>query len=138
MNRTAIAAVALTVGIVVGACLSLLLRTDSSSAVPAASRASAFAPRCPAPTRTADGNFRPLFCRIVNPRAVRFYRRLFPRLFALGPNASAGQVEAAFRGARATTPQICSAYRLWSYRWHWKFATDPTTTATGGQGCSAS
>jgi hypothetical protein len=92
-----------------------------------------FVPGCPQPLYTADGNLSPLFCKIDNPRALKFYARITPRLFGLGRSAPPGQVVLALRAdhKHATNPQLCSAYKLLAWRWHWHFGVDPVAAATG-------
>jgi len=52
---------------------------------------------------------RPTFCVIVNPRALRYYTKVEPHLFALGPNATPGDVmhATAADAAHSTTPIEC-------------------------------
>jgi len=89
--------------------------------------ASAFVPACPRPSYSADGNVWPIFCKIDNPLALRFYESLAPRVFALGPAASPQQVERALAAAdaHATGPEMCAVYQLAAWWRHWHFGVDP-------------
>ncbi len=115
----------------IGAALATLVaRLDDDDT---SSQVAPYVPPCPSPSYGASGNIAPLFCKIVNPLALEFYRPIVPHLFALGQDASPLQVEAALHtdSRQATIPELCSAYQLWAYRWGWKFGTDPVASVTG-------
>ncbi len=81
-------------------------------------------PPCPQPHYYADGNVGPLFCVIDNPVALRFYTPLGKRTFALGPNATSGQVGEALiddYNHHVTEPELCAVYQLAAWRHHWRF-----------------
>lgn len=86
-----------------------------------------FVPACPRPSYSADGNVSPLFCKIDNPLALKFYESLAPRVFALGSTASPQQVERALAAAEAhaTNPEMCAVYQLAAWWRHWHFGVDP-------------
>jgi hypothetical protein len=116
---------ALGAGIVIGAAAISLDHPSDAQALAHAAAAAPFVPACPHPTYSPDGNVTPLFCRIDNPVALRFYEKLAPKLFALGPNATPLQVQQAVTAAEkvthATLPEACSAYKLAKYWRHWSF-----------------
>lgn len=85
----------------------------------------ALVPACPSPSYSADGNVSPLFCRVDNPVAVRFYGALLQRLLALGPDASPSQVSHALSAADTTLPEACNVYRLAAWAEHWRFGVAP-------------
>ena len=89
-------------------------------------------PACPAPTYTADGNLSPLFCRVDNPLALRFYGSLGLRdLLALGRDASPGAVTRVLERHNLTDPQTCSVYALASRAEHWHFGIQPLPPSAG-------
>lgn len=86
-------------------------------------------PGCPHPTYTADGNLNPLYCRVDNPLALRFYSPLVDKLIALGPDASPRQVEAVVqRTPGLTETESCNSYALAAWAEHWHFGTNPVGT----------
>ena len=103
----------------------------SSKRVAPVAEAAAFLPSCPHLSYGVDGTIAPLFCKIDNPAAIAYYKPRFPHLFALGPNASPEQVDAAMKRDRGSIPTTCSAYVLWQWRWHWHFAVDPVDEYAG-------
>jgi hypothetical protein len=124
-------------GCAVGAAFALVSWPQSSGAAPVRHQAApAIVPACAQPIYSGDGNFWPLFCKIDDPLALRFYKPLFPHLFALGRDASPADVAAALRLDRrqrhATDPELCNGYALWQWRWHWKFGFSPTDDVIGG------
>ena len=77
----------------------------------------------------------PLFCKIANPVAVDWYRKDYPTVFALGPNATPAEVTdtiADICRSNATQPTLTDAYRLQSFIQGWQFAFDPVA---GGLPC---
>jgi hypothetical protein len=66
-----------------------------------------------------------LFCVIDNPVALRYFAASGRHLFALGPNATPGQVLAALKRDLSTLPITCSVYRLAAWRNHWHFGVSP-------------
>jgi hypothetical protein len=87
-----------------------------------------FTPACPHASYSADGNMTPLFCVIDNPVALRYLAREGRHTFALGANATPGQVVnsvVADRNSAGTIPILCSVYRLAAWREHWSFGTSP-------------
>ncbi len=108
-----VVSVAITLGVVAAA-------TTSASTTPAP-----FSPACPSPGYGADGDMGPLFCVIDNPVALRYFAALGRHLFALGPNATPGQVLAALERDLSTLPITCSVYRLAAWRNHWHFGISP-------------
>jgi hypothetical protein len=91
------------------------------------SSAPVFVPACAHPLYTADGNMTPLFCKIDNPLAVSFYRKIAPKVFALGANASPQRVTRALSATEkhATFPELCAVYKLVSWWRHWHFGISP-------------
>lgn len=85
-------------------------------------------PSCPHASYGADGDMSPLFCVIDNPVALQYFAKEGPHTFALGPNASPGQVVSAVAADRrqaGTIPILCSVYRLAAWREHWSFGISP-------------
>jgi len=83
-----------------------------------------FVPACPHPTYSADGNLTPLFCKIANPAALKWYGKIYPDLANIGPNATPPQVYAIFEkiaAAHVALGEACQAYKLFAYRWGWHF-----------------
>lgn len=121
---TAVVVVALILGIVIGVAFA---EHSPSSASAETAVGSSFVPACPTPLYTADGNVSPLFCKIDNPLAVRFYKSIAPNVFALGPDASPSQVEDALKVADAhgTNPEMCAVYQLAAWWKHWRFGVSP-------------
>jgi len=119
-------------GLILVAAGAVVVALMTTPRVAAASNYS-YVPPCPRGAYSADGNFSPLFCKIVNPRALKFYRTLAPHLFTLGPSASPQQVVTALRAdkKRTTNPEICAAYLIVSWRWHWQFPWSPAEVVTG-------
>ena len=77
---------------------------------------------------------RPLFCKIINPLALKWYVPVSRHLFALGRDASPQQVIGALQAdyqAGGTGPITCASYTIWAYRWHWRFGVDPVEAVTG-------
>jgi hypothetical protein len=105
--------------------LTMLLRDHGGlGAVAASADAEALIPACPQPHYYADGNMGPLFCVIDNPVALHFYAPLGKRTFALGPDATPGQVGEALiddYNHHATEPELCAVYQLAAWRYHWRF-----------------
>jgi hypothetical protein len=81
-------------------------------------------PPCPHAGFGADGNMGPLFCVIDNPVALRYFAPMGKRTFALGPDATPGEVTSAlvadFKHG-GTLPILCSIYQLASWKNHWRF-----------------
>jgi len=81
-------------------------------------------PPCPHVSYGADGNMGPLFCVVDNPLALRYFASIGRHTFALGPDASPGEVA---QGLSAdykhggTGPIMCSIYQLAAWRNHWHF-----------------
>ena len=76
-----VAAIALAVGAVLGAAATSVGQSTQATAVINRADSSSFVPECPHPTYSPDGNVTPLFCKIDNPVALRFYRPIAPKLF---------------------------------------------------------
>jgi len=70
---------------------------------------------------------RRLFCVIDNPTALRYFAPMAKHTFALGQNATPGQVSAALiaDSKRSTLPILCSVYRLAAWRNRWSFGVSP-------------
>lgn len=115
------------VGLLIGVVAGVGFTSHGARPRSAASAETAALPPCPSPQYSVDGNISPLFCKIDNPRAIAFYKPIFPRLFALGRDASPQQIYLALKRDEhhATIPEMCSAYALWQWRWHWRFAINP-------------
>lgn len=62
-----------------------------------ASTSTPFVPACPHPTYSADGNLTPIFCKIANPAALKWYGKIYPALADIGTNATPPQVYAIFK-----------------------------------------
>jgi hypothetical protein len=84
-------------------------------------------------TTTADGNFRPTFCRggAINVLAWRSYVPLGVNVMSLGRTATLKDVQAALcrdmrKSDHATAPEEVSAYSLAAAYYGWSFGTDPT------------
>ena len=82
-------------------------------------------PACPHATFGADGNMGPISYMVDNPAALRYFAKLGRHVFALGPNATPHQVEAALKKDTSTNPIICSVYQLAAWRTGWSFRVDP-------------
>ena len=85
-----------------------------------------FVPACPHPSYGADGNFAPLFCRVDNPLAIRYYGSFVWRLMALGPNADPSTISDTIRRAHIVPASwACSEYALAAWAEHWQFGYNP-------------
>jgi hypothetical protein len=83
-----------------------------------------YGPKCPKLTYSPDGNVTPLFCKIANPAAVAFYEKLVPGSTSFTSGSPPWQVARAFEAAaraHITPPEACQAYRVFAYRWGWRF-----------------
>ncbi len=81
-------------------------------------------PPCARPSYGADGNMSPLFCVIDSPLALRYFASIGRHTFALGPDATPGDVAAALEADYkhgGTGPIMCSIYQLATWRNHWHF-----------------
>ena len=133
MRQRLIVLAVLSAVLAAGSAVAILSGPQTSNAAPTRIDAVAFVPECPAPTYSANGNVSPLFCKIVNPLALKYYKRILPHLFVLGRAASSQQVSRALKldSKHATLPQVCNAYALWSWRWHWPFGAKPVDDVAG-------
>lgn len=100
--------------------------------IPTTAAAELYAPPCPHPSYAADGNMTPLFCVIANPVALRYFAPMAKRTFALGPDATSGDVTSALvadskRGG--TLPILCSIYQLASWKNRWRFGASVVSSA---------
>jgi hypothetical protein len=91
----------------------------------AAVAAEAFAPPCPHAFYGENGNMSPLFCMVDNPLALRYFAPMARRTFALGPNATPGEVTVALISDYVTWPTLCSIYELAAWRNQWRFRVSP-------------
>jgi hypothetical protein len=87
-------------------------------------------PPCPSPQYGADGTAGPLFCEAVDPVVLAYYRKAYPQMFKLGPNATPSQVEAVLEDHPNTLPIECDAYTLAHALNGWSFGIEPV------RGCS--
>ena len=124
-------------GIMIGVLLTAFVGDAASSrgsrGAVARSSAVSFVPSCPHPSYGADGNVAPLFCKIDNPAALKFYSWIDAPLIALGQNATPGEVLTVLGKVRrkSTSPEICAGYDLAAWRWHWSFGINPPESVTG-------
>lgn len=82
-------------------------------------------PGCPPPVYGADGTMGPILCQAVNPLAVAYYKKIYPGLFTLGPNASPASVDSVLSASPTTLPIECAAYTLAKQINQWTFGIDP-------------
>lgn len=91
-------------------------------------------PPCPHPSYGANGNMGPLFCVIDNPLALQYFAPMAKRTFALGPDATPGQVASAlvadYRRA-GTEPILCSIFQLAQWRNQWRFGASAADQVGG-------
>jgi hypothetical protein len=103
----------------------MLGERDGLASIASVADAETLAPSCPQTSYGADGNVGPLFCVIDNPVAVRYFAPMAKRTFALGRDATPGQVSEAliadFRRQKMGLPMLCSVYQLAAWRNHWRF-----------------
>jgi len=82
----------------------------------------------------------PLFCMIDNPLALSYFASEGQRTFALGPDATPGQVVSALTADykhAGTVPILCSVYQLAAWRNHWSFAVSPVAQISATLGFPA-
>jgi outer membrane murein-binding lipoprotein Lpp len=96
----------------------------------AQARADQIQPRCPTPEYYADGGAGPLFCRSVDPVILAYYRKAYPPMFTLGPDATPQQVSAVVQHHPSTLPIECSAFMLARAINGWRFPYDPVQYCT--------
>lgn len=87
-----------------------------------------FTPPCPAASYGANGNMGPVLCVVDNPVALHYFASIGRHTFALGPNATPGEVFDAlsydFKHG-GTGPIMCSIYQLAAWRNQWHFGISP-------------
>lgn len=89
-------------------------------------------PACPKLTYAVDGTAGPLFCKIDNPAAIRYYRQWLLPLMQLGPDATPTQVTSLVESwHNSTNPITCAVYDLAQRAYGWQFAINPISGVTG-------